>query len=77
MAAHLQPEEAYRTVSLAARRAIGLPTAADLVVGSGDPSEFLAIRASTVREAVATASADRVVVHRGEVVARTRTQREV
>jgi cytosine deaminase len=41
----------------------------------GAPAELLAIRAGSVREAVATAHPDRVVIHAGRVVARTVTIR--
>jgi cytosine deaminase len=68
MAGHLRPEEAYGAVSTAARRAMGLPV---VTVAPGDPAELLAIRASGLRDAVATASIARIVFHRGRQVART------
>ena len=43
----------------------------------GDPAELLAIRATTVREAVASAPGDRLVFARGRLVARTRTETEL
>ena len=64
-AGHLQPAEAYHAVSAASRAAMGLPAVA---IAPGAPAELLAIRASTVREAVAFAPADRVVFHHGAVV---------
>lgn len=67
MAAHLRPEDAYGAVSAAVRQALGLPAVA---VAVGSPAELLAVRARTVREAIAFAPADRLVVHRGKVVAR-------
>ena len=42
----------------------------------GRPGELVAIRARTVREAIASASHDRVVVHHGRVVSRTMTVTE-
>jgi cytosine deaminase len=69
MAGHLSPAEAYHAVSAASRAAMGLP-AVDIVPGS--PAELLAVRAASVREAIATAPAGRIVVHRGRVVAPTR-----
>jgi cytosine deaminase len=41
-----------------------------VTIAPGSPAELLAIRASSVREAVATASPERIVFHRGVVVAR-------
>lgn len=61
MAGHDTPELAYERVSSMAREAIGMPANGDL----------LAIRASTVREAVATASSDRIVIRNGLVVSGT------
>jgi cytosine deaminase len=69
MAGHLSPEQAYHAVSTAGRVALGLP---EVTIEPGQPAELLAIRASTLRDAIASASADRVVVHRGRVVSRTR-----
>jgi cytosine deaminase len=73
MAGHLTPEWAYHAVSTAARVALGLPPVA---VEPGAPAELLAIKANTLREAVASAPADRVVIHRGRVVSRTRVLSE-
>lgn len=68
MAGHLLPEEAYRSVSTAARRALGLPAAAGLVVAPGDPAELVALPAASVRAAIADAPPARVVIHAGRVV---------
>jgi cytosine/creatinine deaminase len=68
MAAHLAPEAAYAAVSDAPRRALGLPS---VTVTPGAPAELLAVRASSVRAAVADAPADRLVFSRGRLVART------
>jgi cytosine deaminase len=68
MAGHLRPDEAYQTVSAAARRAMGLPV---VTVTAGDPAELLAIHAMGLRDAVASASVARIVFHRGRPVART------
>ncbi len=67
MAAHLTPEDAYEAVSNAARRAMGL---APVHVEVGDPADLLAVRASTLRAAVADAPGDRLVIRAGKVVAR-------
>ncbi len=58
MAGHDAPELAYERVSTKARQAIAMP-------GDGD---VLAIRAASIREAVASASADRVVIRNGVIV---------
>jgi cytosine deaminase len=73
-AGHLDAEEAYRAVSAGARAAMGLP---EVRVEVGFPAELLAIRATSVGEAVAAASPERVVVHRGRVVCRTTVTREL
>lgn len=70
MAGHLTPEQAYHAVSNAARTAMGLP---EVTVAPGSPAELLAVRASSLREAVASAPQDRYVFARGRLVARTRT----
>ena len=68
MAAHLSPADAWDAVSAQGRRAMGLPPA-PLTVGS--PAEVLAVRGTSLADAVARASEDRVVIHRGALVART------
>ncbi|HEY8453045.1 MAG: amidohydrolase family protein [Micromonosporaceae bacterium] len=71
-AAHLSPTEAYRSVSTDARRALGRP---EVDLRPGAPAELLAVRADTLPDAVADASEERTVVHRGRVVSRTRVIR--
>ena len=73
MAGHLLPEEAYEAVSGASRAALGLPR---IAVEPGSPAELLAVRAETVREAIGSAPADRVVIHRGAIVSRSRVVTE-
>lgn len=68
MAAHLTPAEAWHAVSTAARTAMGLPAGG---VEPGAPAELLAVRGTSLADALARASEHRVVVHRGRVVART------
>lgn len=58
MTAHLTPDEAYDAVSRRARAAMGLTPTNDL----------LAVRAQTLREAIASAPAERIVVRDGRVV---------
>jgi cytosine/creatinine deaminase len=70
MAGHLLPDQAYHAVTEASRTALGLPP---VVIEPGAPAELFAVRATSVREAIAAAPADRVVIHRGRVVSRTST----
>ncbi len=67
-AGHLLPDEAYGAVSAASRAAIGLPPVS---IVPGAPAELLAVRAASVREAIAFGPADRIVIHRGRPIART------
>jgi cytosine deaminase len=65
MAAHLLPDDALHSVSAAPRRLMGLEPA--------DPrsGDLVAVRAATVREAIAFGPADRIVVRGGRLVAGT------
>ncbi|MGC5167377.1 amidohydrolase family protein [Luteimicrobium sp. DT211] len=67
-AGHLSPAEAYALVSDGARSVLGLPAAGPR---PGARAELLAVRGASLADVVATASPDRVVIHRGRVVART------
>jgi cytosine deaminase len=73
-AGHLDPQEAYRAVSAGSRAVMGLP---EVRVEAGFPAELLAIRAASLQEVIAAASPERVVVHQGRVVCRTRLDREL
>jgi cytosine deaminase len=53
---------------------MGLPPAGTAV---GAQADFLAIRAVNLVDAIATAPADRIVIHRGRVVAITEARREL
>ena len=68
MAGHLLPHEAYAAVSSGARAAMGLEPVS---LRPGSPAELLAVKATTLREAIASAPADRLVFHRGRLVAET------
>ncbi len=70
MVGHLLPDEAYAAVSAGARAAMGLEPVS---IAAGSPAELLAVRAATFREAIATAHPDRLVYHRGRLVAQTRS----
>jgi cytosine deaminase len=73
-AAHQHPDDAYRAVSDAARTALGLPP---VTVAAGAPADLLAVRAPTLRAAIATAGADRLVIRAGRIVARTTSHRDL
>ncbi|MFE4453614.1 amidohydrolase family protein [Streptomyces sp. NPDC056796] len=68
----LSPEQAYDTVSGAARTALGLP---GVRVEAGSPAELLAVRGDGLAGALSLAYS-RIVVHRGRVAARTSAVRE-
>ena len=74
LAGHVLPDDAFEMVSSAPRRLMGLPPVRFEV---GDPADFVAIDAPSVRAAIADAPADRVVVRGGEVIARTATTRTI
>lgn len=68
MAGHLTPHEAWEAVSSGARGAMGLPAVA---LRPGAPAEILAVRGTSLADAVARASEDRIVIHAGRCVSRT------
>jgi cytosine/creatinine deaminase len=72
MAGHLLPQDAYASVSTNARLAMGMPTVSFTV---GSPAELLAIPGASVGDAVARADQQRMVFHRGRLVASTSVQR--
>lgn len=74
MAGHLLPDDAYEMVSNDVRRAMRLDPVRFEV---GDPADFVAIDAPSVRAAIADAPADRIVFHAGRCVAETRTTRRI
>lgn len=67
-AAHRTVSEAWAMVSSDARRVIG---ATRTGTRPGDTADLVAVRASTLREAVADQPADRIVFRGGRIVART------
>ena len=67
MAAHFLPHEAWHAVSGAAAHALGRVSE----VSVGAPANLLAVRAATVREAIAFGPPDRIVWRNGERVAGT------
>jgi len=62
MSVHDLPAVAWSAVTVAPRRALGLPPVA---VTAGAPADLMAVRAATVREAIATGPAARRVWKRG------------
>jgi cytosine deaminase len=66
VAGHLTIDEAFAAVSTAAREVMGLPLAGAVV---GAQAEFLAVRGESLIQVVADAPADRLVIHRGTLVA--------
>jgi cytosine/creatinine deaminase len=73
-AGHLAPDHAYHLVSGAARSVMGLPP---VEVAAGFPADLLAVAASSLREAIATATPDRFVFSAGRLVARTSVERQI
>jgi len=73
VAGHLLPAEAFEAVTSAGRQVLGRPGVA---VEVGAPADLLAIRAGTVRGAMAGGTPERVVLRGGQVVARTRVATE-
>ncbi|MFT5530741.1 MAG: cytosine deaminase [Candidatus Poriferisodalaceae bacterium] len=68
MAGHLDPGVALETVGDAGRSLLGLPQAG---VKVGMKADLVAVRATTIRDAVASAPAERTVIRGGRVVAET------
>ena len=73
-AAHLTIEEAWHAVSDGARDVLALPVAGARV---GAEASFLAIRGTSLPDVVANAPLDRIVLHRGRLVARSATTTEI
>jgi len=67
-AGHVTPDQAYAMVSDTARSVMGLPAAGPV---PGRRADLLAVAATSVTDAVANAPADRIVLSRGRLVART------
>ncbi|MDQ1123687.1 amidohydrolase family protein [Microbacterium trichothecenolyticum] len=67
-AGHLAPDDAVDAVTSGAREVMGLPFAGPV---AGARADLVAVRAASLGETVAFASADRVVIHRGRLVSRT------
>ncbi len=74
MAGHLLPHEAFHAVSSAARSAMGLPV---VEIAPGFPAELVAVRGVGLGDAIARADQERMVWHRGRLVASTKLARSV
>jgi cytosine/creatinine deaminase len=74
MAGHVLPDDAYDMVSNNVRLAMRLDP---VRFEPGDPADFVAIDAPSIRGAVADAPSDRTVFHAGRLVAETRTRRSI
>jgi cytosine deaminase len=65
MTSHLLPHDAWSTVTTDAAAATGAPT---VELAPGSPGDLVAVRAATVREAIAFGPNDRMVWRRGHTV---------
>ncbi len=74
MVAHFTPEHVWEMCSHAARKAMGLP---EVTLAPGSPAELLAIQGRNLTDALAEGSEQRVVIHRGRVVANTSVQKQL
>ncbi len=74
MAGHRQPDDAYNMVSNASRRVMGLPP---VNFEPGDPADFVAIDAPSLRAAMADAPMSRRVYRRGQLVAAATQQTQI
>ncbi|GGF38371.1 amidohydrolase family protein [Subtercola lobariae] len=73
-AGHLTLDEAYTAVSDGAREVLALPEAG---VKVGAAAELLAVRGSSLSDVIANASADRYVIHAGNLVAQSSVSYDV
>lgn len=74
MVAHLDPDRAWDMCSNRARLALGAPT---ISLTAGSPAELLVVAGRSTTEVVGGAPADRLTIHRGRIVARTRCTTDV
>jgi cytosine deaminase len=74
LTAHLSPAEAWWAVTGGARRAMGIGGG---TLAVGEPADVLVAVGRDLEDAVARASADRIVLRRGAVVARTEVTRTI
>lgn len=74
MVAHLDPGHAWELCSNRVRQAVGAPIVS---LTAGSPAELLVVPGRSITEVVAAAPVDRLVIHRGRIVARTRSTHEL
>ena len=65
MAGHYLPADAFEACSSMVRNALAVPAVS---VAVGSPADLVAIRAASVREAIAFQHHDRITLHAGRVV---------
>lgn len=73
-AGHQRVQSSYNAVSSQARRAMGLP---EVRVAVGYPADLLAIRGTSLADAIADGSEHRIVIHAGRLLAHTEAVRVV
>lgn len=74
VAGHLGLEEAWHLVSNGAREVMRMPRAG---AEPGAAAEFVAVRGASLGAVIAEASADRIVIHSGRIVARSTVQYQI
>ena len=74
MAGHLLPHEAYAAVTDGARTALGIPL---VTIAPGAPAELLAVPGDDLGFVMAKAETQRMVWHRGRLVASARVERHL
>jgi cytosine deaminase len=72
-AGHMNPENAYSSVSNEARAVMGLEK---VQIEPGSKADLLAVRASSLTDAIASASENRVVIRAGRILVQTSVHRE-
>lgn len=74
LAGHQLPDVAYEMVSNDAREVMGHPR---VTMSVGDPADFVAVAVGSAREAIATATPDRLVFRAGRLIAAATWQVEI
>lgn len=69
LAAHLGPDVAWETCSNSSRKALGME---EISFAVGGPADLLAISGEDLRSAITQATPDRLVIHKGRVISRTK-----
>ncbi|MBT2497878.1 amidohydrolase family protein [Agromyces sp. ISL-38] len=74
LAGHLDLEDSWHLVSNGARAVMRMPPAG---AAPGAAAEFVAVRGASLGEVIAEASAERIVIHAGRVVARSTVDHQI